>query len=629
MKNKWMALVPSAVLAAGLALIADFLCVWSGRALSVPKFGVLFLTLIVALWLIPAVTPKIRKWGLILLLTLVGLLAAAQLCWYSVSQGTVYEAPDQGKSQLYGGKKVMLLVPHQDDDINVLGGVIEEYRKYGSEIHIVFSTNGDYYGLAEIRYREALSAAEKMGVKADHVIFLGYGDQWDPDGPHIYNAAPGDVVQSYLGRRETYGTQAHSAYREGNSYTSDQFLQDLQSVILEHRADILYCVDRDYNIDHRALSLAFEKVMGRILKDYPDYQPAVFKGYAYETAWEAEKDFYGDNLPATQEPENIGVYRWEERIRLPVHAEGLSRSVISAGAHEILSSYESQGANMYGVRIFNSDKVFWQRRTDSLCHRAEISGSGVLNDFMLLEDRDLLKDEEDIRDGAWIPETEEEPVIVTFPSPQTVGTVVLHDLPDREHNVGNARITFDDGTSLETGPLEPGGAATRIQVGKTGVSSFSVTLTAGEGTAGLTEIEAFAADATVPSYIKLMDEAGNFAYDYWIDASGEQRFSLYISGAKAVGYRLECSNDACSIGWEGEKIRVSCPEGETAVITVKSEDGAVSDSIVVRNPGPWERKYTMFWLRAEERVMKLCDEKRLHERLFLCRLWEKASVLLG
>jgi probable selenium-dependent hydroxylase accessory protein YqeC len=68
------------------------------------------------------------------------------------------------------GKKVMLQVPHQDDDFNVLGGVIEEYVKYGSEATVVFSTNGDYNGLAETRFREAQNALGHIGIPKDHPV---------------------------------------------------------------------------------------------------------------------------------------------------------------------------------------------------------------------------------------------------------------------------------------------------------------------------------------------------------------------------------------------------------------------------------------------------------------------------
>lgn len=643
-KFGFSALFFSGLLAAELAVAADFLSVYHGRALSVPKFGILLGALFLVLQL-PCISRRLIKGLSLGVLGTAGLaMAGAWLCWSHVSRDVVYDYADDGKAALYADRKVMLLVPHQDDDINVLGGVLEEYVKYGSEVTVVFSTNGDYLGLAQTRFQEALDALGSIGIDEEHVIFLGYGDQWQPDGLHLYNGQPGQVMTSFYGQTQTYGTQAHGVYREGTDYTIDHFLGDIGDVILEYRPDVLYCVDYDYNIDHRALSLSFEKVMGTLLKENPDYRPQIFKGYAYNTAWEAEKDFYRENLLSVQdifvEPylQTPAVYHWAERVRLPVNGESLSRSVLSSRQQETLSCYYSQGANMHGIRIFNSDKVFWQRYADSLCLDGDIgtsSGNGsLLNDFMLLESLDLVGAGYEPYDGVWIPEAgDTQPWLqVTFPEPRTLAQIVLYDHPDPEKNVKNAKILFEDGTEVETGPLHAGGAATRFTVEKQDVTSFTVTVLEMEGEAGLTEIEAFAREPESGlSYIKVMDEGENFAYDYWIDPSGAQSLRLYTCGALPAGeenYVLSCSNDTCTARWEGDRIAVTCPEGERCTVTVTLKDGALSDTVCLSNPGKGERGWKMFWLRAEEALMKLLDEKRIHERLFVCRLAQKLPGIL-
>ena len=627
----------SLLLAGELAVLMDVVSVTFGRALSVPKFGALFLVLAAAALVIPPAGRKARKWMSLLLPAVLGtVLLIGTLCWNAVSKASPYRSEDQGKAALYGGHQVMLLVPHQDDDINVLGGVIEEYVKYGSEVRVVFSTNGDYHGLAAVRFQEAINALGFLGVPEDHVIFLGYGDQWNPDGPHLYNAQPGQQMTSFLGKTETYGTEAAPAYREGQPYTVDNFLQDIQNVILEFRPDTIYCVDYDYNIDHRALSHSFEKVMGRILKEEPDYRPLVLKGYAYNTAWEAVNDFHADNLLPTRNayleqynplPE---VYHWADRVRLPVHGENLSRSVISAGLNQALSMYASQGAGMNGVRVINSDKVFWQRRTDSLCTDARIQVSSgeasLLNDFMLLECHDLLRGEP--HDGVWIPEGEGT-ATVTLAAPAEISAVVLYDHPHGSKNVLNARIDFGDGTSLETGPLYPDGAATVIPVEMGMVSGFTVTLLEVQGEAGLTEIEAFAdAEPWAPEFVKIMDEEQTFVYDYWMAPDGEQTFRLYDPSSMAGEFAVFCLNQSCSAEKQGDTILVRCPVGEFCVVYVTDEAGQRLDTVIIRNPGTLERSWKRFWLGAEKTVLELCETKRYHERLFVCRLVQKVPALL-
>lgn len=633
MKKKIGSLAVSMVLAAELALLADAAVVLYGKALSIPKFAALYAVLFLLTFL-PVLKGK-RKTALaagigavVAVPTLVVL-----LLWYSVSRSVGFAPVDDTKAQLYGGQRVMLLVPHQDDEYNVLGGVMEEYVKYGSEVFVVYSTNGDYYGMVEDRYWEAIHALGRVGIPEDHILFLGYGDEWNPEGPHIYNAEPGQVVTSFIGRQETYGTRFHAVYREGRAYTAENYLSDIEAVLLEYRPDVIFCVDQDDNTDHQALSMGFEKVMGKILKEDTDYRPLVFKGFAYSSAWRAERDFYAENLLATQNvfesPDSPvhRIYRWEERTRLPVHGESLSRSLLGAEGNKVISTHFSQEAGVRPIRILNGDKVFWQRRTDSVCYGAAITASSsnpeLLRDFMLLDNRNLKEKRYWPYDGVWIPEGAdgEKQVQVTFPEPQRIDTIVLYDHPDKASNVLNARIAFDDGTTLETGALDPGGAASEFVVEKTAVTSFTVTLLETEGQAGLTEIEAFAGDGErLPDYGKLMDEAGNFVYDYWIAPSGQQDFLLYTNGWDTAGLTCTVDNPDCGVVFEGGKIRVTCPEGERCILSVRNEAGEAVDRVMLRNPGTLERSWKQFWLDAEEKWTDLSEEKLLSYRLILCRV---------
>ena len=641
-KTKMLSIAASVVLAGELTLLLDAVLVLNEKPLSIPKVAAMYGAMLL-LTLLPVFKGK-RKAVLAAGIAVVAAIPMTVifLCWYGVSQSVVYVPVDDTKAQLYGDQRVMLIVPHEDDDYNVLGGVMEEYVKYGSEVYVVFSSNGDYYVSAEVRHQEAVQALGRVGIPADHIIFLGYGDGCMPEGPHIYNGEPNQVIPSPVGRLETYGTQIHNAYREGRAYTVNNFLEDIEDVILEYLPEVIFCVDYDHHIDHRALSLGFEKVMGKILRTQRDYRPLVFKGYAYKSAWEAEGDFYGENILATQNvyeispPSTPQVLRWEDRTRLPVQGESLSRSLLSAKGYGVISTYFTQEAPVNAAHILNGDKVFWQRQTESLCYGATVTASSsdpeLLHDFMLLESRDLVKNGDLPYDGVWIPaETDrEKQVQVAFSEPQYIDTIVLYDHPDKANNVRNARIAFDDGTMLETGPLDPGGGASEFRVEKTEVTSFTVTLLETEGQAGLTEIEAFGADrATLPDYGKLMDEDGNFAYDYWIDPSGEQDFILYTNGWSPEKVTCSVDNPDCTVTRTEGKIRVICPTGERCTVSVLGEDGEALDRVMIRNPGAMERSWKQFWLRAEKIWTDLCESKLLEYRLIVFRVYKKLPGLLN
>ena len=538
--------------------------------------------------------------------------------WWVFSRNAVYENPDTGKSALYSGRKVMVIVPHQDDDLNLLGGVLEEYVSYGSEVYVVFTTNGDFTKIAHTRYREAEAVLGEIGIPSDHVIFLGYGDQWKYGYPHLYNAKPGEVIPSVAGRTQTYGMEFHPAYREGRDYTVENFREDLKSVILEYKPDVIFCSDYDPHIDHKAWSLMFDKVMGDILKGKTDYRPAVYKGFCYASAWTAPMDYYGENMAATSWFSLKGTtYRWEDRVRLPVKAGTLSRSLLSAPGFTSLKGYFSQGAHQFAGKIINGDRLVWPRDTNSLCLQANVQVSsgegGILNDFMRLENDDLRDESRAANDGVWIPQTTDpvKTVTITFQEPAAIDRVVLYDNPSELHNITDVEIHFDDGSCIEKIALDPVGAATEIPVGKENVTFFEIRIRSAEGElAGLTEIEAFSQPRTPAwKFLKLMDEQGDFVYDYWVREEGKAEFALYTQGlSESVQWEkpvLSLSNDRCSAAWENGKVVVDCPRGEETILTVSVESGAVSDSVVLRNPGGILRGVTRFFQGVEDRVVDL------------------------
>lgn len=559
------------------------------------------------------------------LCVLVGVAAIFYGCLSIFSSRSDYRDADAdgGAKSFFAEQKVMLIVPHQDDELNVMGGAIEEYVRHGSEVYVVYLTNGDKTK-AELRFAEAIACLAKQNIPEDHVIFLGYGDQWEETGPHLYNAEPGEILRSQAGFVATYGTTDHPAYREGKDYTVENLLADMESVVLEYRPDVIYCCDYDEHGEHKATSLAFEKAMGRILKRGADYQPRVFKGYAYRTAWFCVDDYYQFNIYATSRHydeeyvTSAEPYRWNDRVRLPVNASRLSRSLPGSGLYDLLKTHVSQEAHLNARRVINGDKVFWERHTTSVCNRAQIevtSGeAGFLNDFMLLETKDLLDRERWPCDGVWHPEVTdtEKRLSVVLPEKTDLTSIVLYDNPEWNQNVLEAVITFDNGEQIMTGPLDPTGASTVIAVNQTQVASFDVALISVEGkAAGLTEIEAFSDSQTnEKGFVQLMDMDEDFAYDYITDPSGELVLQVYHYGSVPElipeNYAVSGDNEKCSVTWSEQGIEVSCPPGEAVTVSVVSEEAGIWDRAYIQNPGQLER----MWIKACQHGELVAEELR-------------------
>ena len=553
---------------------------------------------------------------LLVLLLLIGGFAGS--VWVAFSRSAAFADADQGKADIFAGKKVMVIVPHEDDELNLFGGLFEEYLKYGSNVKVVFVTNGDLYLPRETRIREAINALSEVGVTEDNIVFLGYGDGYLYK--HLYNAYDGERLISEAGFMETHGADFHPAFIEEHPFTRENYIEDIKACILQEKPDVIFCNDYDSHTDHQAVSLAFEEAMGSILREGVGYQPVVYKGYAYSTAFYAPEDFYSDpNLLSTKNPyagdrTEDGVYLWSERVRLPVSARSLSRSLYQCSVYRAAKEHESQNAKAHACSVISGDKVFWQRRTDSLCYTAEITVSSgeatKLNDFKLLDNRDLWSWAPPI-DGVWIPEKEDaqRQVSVSFPKETTVASLRLYGNPSEEHSVKNARILLSDGTELDTGAIRSEGTEIFFEQPKK-ITGFTVTLLETEdNSAGLTEIEAYGNKKDEISFLKLMTEEGNFVYDYDVGTDGMAVFALYTGGMHTVPENcdLHCDNDRCSIAVKDGKILVVCPKGEKCFLTVEDPGSGLCDTVRIANPGILIRSgrvIEQIWYEVSSYVMR-------------------------
>lgn len=531
------------------------------------------------------------------------LIVSLSLIWYSVYRGGVYRDVDEGKAQVFGNRKVLALVPHQDDEANILLGVLEQYVKYGSDVYVAYVINGDYRVSGPQRIAEAEAAMAQAGIPADRLIFLGYGDWLNQNGRSIYFCPDDEVITSPAGFSSTYGTDRHPPFNP-NSYTRRHMYEDIRTLLLRYTPDVIFCTDMDSHDDHQAVAMFFEKAMGEVLKARSSYEPEIYRAFAYNTAYTAEQDYYALNIKSTQNPDKSpyitdcgsNVYNWAERLRLPVRADTLSRSLLSSGGYAVLRQYRSQDTMERAEGIINGDKVFWQRESGSVSYEAVFwvsSGDGsTLNDFVLTDHRQW-HEAAGFSDNTWIPEKEdqEKRIIIKFTQPTALSRVVLYDNPSLCDNVLEASIRLDNGAFFMTGPLEPNGSGTEIAFDRAEVKELEIVLMDTEGSgAGLTEVELFAGAYEPPfRFIKLTNAAGDFIYDYYLDSSGREELGLYAFGCSEVlsDYRIICIGEDCYATVEEDKLIMHCPPGKSCLLTLMDESGQISDTVTIRNRTTW------------------------------------------
>ncbi len=538
--------------------------------------------------------------------------------WPIAAKSAAYTVPEVDRDNLFADRRVMLIVPHEDDEINVLSGVLEQYTFAGSDVVVVFVTNGDSETSGETRIAEALRATALYGIPEQNVLFLGYGDTGKEQITHLYNAAPNELYRSSTGRTHTYGSKAHPAFRSSD-YTRENLISDLQAALESYLPDTIYCVDYDAHPDHRATSLAFEEAMGRMLRQRGDYTPLVYKGFAYSTAWQAANDFYADNLRSTIQPSETpsmsenNVYNWNERVRLPVSASTLSRLEYQTLTQRALLAHDSQNAVWQTGRILNSDKVFWPRYTTSLLYRAKFESSSgdasVLNDFKWIDSPNVLSGEPPFANG-WSPDVNDPApfVTITLEQPAVLTELRLYDQPSMTDNVLGATVLLDGSPAAEVGPLVKNGSATVIPLNvATPVSQIEIRITDSEGERwGLTEVEAYAEPPeSGVSFAKLTDEQGNFLYDAWTNPDGTLRLKAYRSPAVDMAWferiTVTSDNPACSVKRAGDAFVVSCPVGKSCIVRLSDAQNEVyADAITVSNPTLQARAWmhALQWIEA-------------------------------
>lgn len=309
--------------------------------------------------------------------------------------------------QNFQNKKILIFCPHEDDEINIAGGLLLKLKEIECVVKVIYSTNGDYFVDAKYRVREAINSLKKLGVAKENIIFLGYPDCYSEYVSHLYMSnedwvSPKGIKETYLPNGQEYHYKKH---KEHCTLNRSKFISDIFEIIEEERADILICVDYDEHSDHRALSLSFENAMGKILNQYHDYCPIVLKAFAYPTAFNGMRDFKNNKLLRTKFNHkatslykyNNPYYKWGERISIDILKEVKNKLLIFNPLFRAMVKHVSQPIYFNAYSIINSDQVFFLRRCNNLMYKAKVKVSSgdskYLNDFLLFDSRDIMHGE--------------------------------------------------------------------------------------------------------------------------------------------------------------------------------------------------------------------------------------------
>ena len=551
-----------------------------------------------------------------------------------------YQGNFAADTTLFDNKDVMIIVPHQDDEINIAGGLIEQYVDGGSEVSVVFTTTGDYVTDPNIRAAEVVNVLTTLGVKQENIYYLGFGDRWTPqtiDGTevgHIYNSVdPNMVWTSHHGKTATYSTESIAAYQDSLPYTRNNYLNSLQSLIAEKMPDTIFAIDYDSHTDHRATSLFFEEAMGNILALEPDYHPTVYKGFAYGTAWTAEDDFFSSGNPlSTVHPRerlwNFAAYgyRWDQRERFPMSESNLNWVLMNNSVYRSFSQYRSQFAFAFTPLVLNNDKVFWERRTDSLLYGADIYAGEekvtLLNDFKIKDFHAIAPFESTAESFVVL---QSEAVTIRTEQDITMNSICLYDNPDVNANILSGYILFSDDSRIDFSELSKDGNATTLSFPEKTISWMEIVITDTEGdTAGLCEVEAFydipETKADTDAFLMAVDGDDNFVYDYLLHETNSVMLTIgrfpestpLTEEELSLSYEVSGENASCH--WENDTLAVTCHKGSKCIITVS--DGVSTTTFTVSNPTDLEYAYLQVLRFVDRTFLNLRQLAYIYHQVF-------------
>lgn len=225
--------------------------------------------------------------------------------------------------------RILILAPHPDDETICTSGILQEACRLNLPVKIVYFTNGDnnevsfivyekhlvlhreeFIHMGEVRREEALSAMEKLGVKEDQLIFLGYPDFGTL---HIFQEYWGNV--SPFRSMFTHVTQVPypECLSPGSPYTGESILKDIKSVLFNFKPTKVFCPHPvDMNVDHRSLFL-FLQVAFWDLKNEIE-RPQIYPYLVHALHWPKPRGFYPQLefvLPPALIEDNIEFMQFE------------------------------------------------------------------------------------------------------------------------------------------------------------------------------------------------------------------------------------------------------------------------------------------------------------------------------
>lgn len=285
------------------------------------------------------------------------------------------------------GKKVLIVVPHQDDEILMTGGIIRQSLLNNLDVKVIIATNGDYmattYEKGQQRIRESIKALSLIGLPSENIIFLGYPDTgmspsesfisqlYACESPHqLFASTCSNFTYGIPGIAEDY----HYTQTGNHAlYTRHHFYHDLESIFLSFKADTIFVTSQyDKHGDHKGLFHFTIDILKDLKQRIPNYCPILYEGLVHspsgDLVWPSPNipglplsDF---SMPPTLEDDTS--LQWENRISFMVPSEMRVANLSHNLKHQALLAYttalnpEEPEVVRYLLSFVKNNEFFWK-----------------------------------------------------------------------------------------------------------------------------------------------------------------------------------------------------------------------------------------------------------------------------
>jgi LmbE family N-acetylglucosaminyl deacetylase len=298
--------------------------------------------------------------------------------------------------------RILILVPHPDDEAIGCAGIIQEARGLKAPLRIVYLTNGDHNQVAfivyekritlkqgefihmgQVRRKEAVAAMKLLGLSEKDLVFLGYPDfgTFSIFSQYWQDTLP---FKSLLTRISSVPYKENFSF--GAPYKGESMLSDLKKIILEYKPNKIFVSHpADTNVDHKTfyllLQVALADLSGQITP------PKIYPYLVHCVGWPLPRHYHPDLFlsPPQQFPDTqVG---WSQYLLTNEEVEKKHRAVLcyksqtESSAFYLLSFVRQNelfgdypgielkpqiAARGAGVQFFGSSNIFANSDLDTL-----------------------------------------------------------------------------------------------------------------------------------------------------------------------------------------------------------------------------------------------------------------------